>query len=74
MFQQVSLRLIAGSIALIGSQIQSLVRLLICGSPSHPDLGQTSYVLPAVLGKLDHLPVFSIAVARLFSDGKPEVI
>ncbi|VDO19288.1 unnamed protein product [Heligmosomoides polygyrus] len=48
------------------------VRLLICGSPSHPDLGQTSYVLPAVLGKLDHLPVFSIAVARLFSDGKPE--
>ncbi|KAK6059123.1 Bromodomain protein [Cooperia oncophora] len=48
------------------------VRLLICGSPSHPDLGQTSYVLPAVLGKLDHLPVFSIAVARLFADGKPE--
>ncbi|VDO62531.1 unnamed protein product [Haemonchus placei] len=48
------------------------VRLLICGSPSHPDLGQTSYVLPAVLGKLDHLPVFSLAVARLFSDGKPE--
>ncbi|KAK6011930.1 ATPase, AAA family [Ostertagia ostertagi] len=48
------------------------VRLLICGSPSHPDLGQTSYVLPAVLGKLDHLPVFSLAVARLFADGRPE--
>ncbi|KIH67096.1 ATPase, AAA family [Ancylostoma duodenale] len=48
------------------------VRLMLCGSAEHPDLGQTSYVLPAVLGKLDHLPVFSIAVARLFADGRPE--
>ncbi|WKY08354.1 hypothetical protein Q1695_007686 [Nippostrongylus brasiliensis] len=48
------------------------VRLLLCGSSTHPDLGQTSYILPAVLGKLDHLPVFSIAVARLFADGRPE--
>uniref|UniRef100_A0A0K0CYQ7 Bromo domain-containing protein n=1 Tax=Angiostrongylus cantonensis TaxID=6313 RepID=A0A0K0CYQ7_ANGCA len=48
------------------------VRLLLCGDPSYPDLSQTSYVLPAILGKLDHLPVFSIAVAKLFSDGKPE--
>ncbi|KJH48928.1 ATPase, AAA family [Dictyocaulus viviparus] len=48
------------------------VRLLLCGNSSYPDLGQTSYVLPAILGKLDHLPVFSLAVARLFADGKPE--
>ncbi|KAK6752494.1 hypothetical protein RB195_003736 [Necator americanus] len=48
------------------------VRLMLCGSEENPDLGQTSYVLPAVLGKLDHLPVFSIAVAKLFADGRPE--
>ncbi|KAJ1364369.1 Lex-1p [Parelaphostrongylus tenuis] len=48
------------------------VRLLLCGTLSYPDLSQTSYVLPAILGKLDHLPVFSIAVAKLFADGKPE--
>uniref|UniRef100_A0A1I7XIW8 Origin recognition complex subunit 2 n=1 Tax=Heterorhabditis bacteriophora TaxID=37862 RepID=A0A1I7XIW8_HETBA len=48
------------------------VRLLICGTENAPDNGQTSYILPALLGKLDHLPVFSVSVARLFSEGRPE--
>uniref|UniRef100_A0A8R1HZS2 Tat-binding homolog 7 n=1 Tax=Caenorhabditis japonica TaxID=281687 RepID=A0A8R1HZS2_CAEJA len=48
------------------------IRLLICGSPSLADGGQTSYVLPAILAKLDHLPVFSLSVSSLLTDGRPE--
>ncbi|CAB3409352.1 unnamed protein product [Caenorhabditis bovis] len=48
------------------------VRLLICGSLAVADGGQTSYVLPAVLSRLDHLPVFSLSVSSLLSDGRPE--
>ncbi|UMM28857.1 hypothetical protein L5515_011505 [Caenorhabditis briggsae] len=48
------------------------IRLLLCGSPSLSDGGQTSYVLPAILAKLDHLPVFSLSVSSLLTDGRPE--
>lgn len=48
------------------------IRLLLCGSPTLPDGGQTSYVLPAILAKLDHLPVFSLSVSSLLTDGRPE--
>lgn len=43
------------------------VRLLIHGNSS--DCGQTSYVLPVVVNCLDHLPVFSLSIASLFSSG-----
>uniref|UniRef100_A0A1I7T0N1 Tat-binding homolog 7 n=1 Tax=Caenorhabditis tropicalis TaxID=1561998 RepID=A0A1I7T0N1_9PELO len=48
------------------------IRLLLCGSSSLSDGGQTSYVLPAILAKLDHLPVFSLSVSSLLTDGRPE--
>ncbi|CAD6199491.1 unnamed protein product [Caenorhabditis auriculariae] len=48
------------------------VRLLLCGSAAVADAGQTSFVLPAILSKLDHLPVFSLSVSVLLNDGRPE--
>uniref|UniRef100_A0A0R3S4M1 Bromo domain-containing protein n=1 Tax=Elaeophora elaphi TaxID=1147741 RepID=A0A0R3S4M1_9BILA len=45
-------------------------RLLLCGSSSN--IGQTSYILPVIVNHLDHLPVFSLSVASLFSYGSPE--
>lgn len=48
------------------------IRLLLCGSEQLADGGQTSYVLPAILAKLDHLPVFSLSVSSLLTDGRPE--
>lgn len=48
------------------------IRLLLCGSSNLADGGQTSYVLPAILAKLDHLPVFSLSVSSLLTDGRPE--
>lgn len=50
----------------------SAVRLLLCGQDKYPDGGQTSYFLPALLSKLDHLPVHCLSVSKLFSDGRPE--
>ncbi|CAI5447435.1 unnamed protein product [Caenorhabditis angaria] len=47
-------------------------RLLLTGTIGLADGGQTSYVLPAILSKLDHLPVFSLSVSSLLSDGRPE--
>lgn len=46
---------------------------MLCGSTICSDAGQTSFLLPALLGRLDHLPVFSLAIGRLFVDGRPEV-
>ena len=48
-------------------------RLLLVGSAATPDAGQTAYILPALLSRLDHLPVFSIGISKIFSDGHPEV-
>ncbi|VDP20534.1 unnamed protein product, partial [Onchocerca flexuosa] len=48
----------------------SLARLLLCGSSSN--IGQTSYILPVIINHLDHLPVFSLSMANLFSYGSPE--
>ncbi|VDM12390.1 unnamed protein product [Wuchereria bancrofti] len=45
-------------------------RLLLCGSSSN--IGQTSYILPVIINHLDHLPVFSLSMANLFSYGSPE--
>ncbi|VDO39598.1 unnamed protein product [Brugia timori] len=45
-------------------------RLLLCGSSSN--IGQTSYILPVIINHLDHLPVFSLSMANLFSYGLPE--
>ncbi|CAG9537519.1 unnamed protein product [Cercopithifilaria johnstoni] len=45
-------------------------RLLLCGSSSN--MGQTSYILPVIINHLDHLPVFSLSMANLFSYGSPE--
>lgn len=42
-------------------------RLLLCGSSS--DMGQTSYILPVIINQLDHLPIFSLSMANLFSYG-----
>lgn len=47
-------------------------RLLLTGSDLVNDLGQTSFVLPAILSILDHLPVFSLSVASLLTEGRPE--
>ncbi|CAJ0959275.1 unnamed protein product, partial [Mesorhabditis belari] len=47
-------------------------RLILCGSSICSDAGQTSFLLPALLGRLDHLPVFSLEIGRLFVDGRPE--
>ena len=48
-------------------------RLLLVGNAATSDAGQTAYILPALLSRLDHLPVFSIAINKIFSDGHPEV-
>lgn len=42
-------------------------RLLLCGSSSK--MGQTSYILPVIINHLDHLPVFSLSMANIFSYG-----
>ncbi|VDN57439.1 unnamed protein product [Dracunculus medinensis] len=55
---------------LAASPVVPSVRLLIHGNSS--DCGQTSYVLPVVVNCLDHLPVFSLSIASLFSSGSPE--
>ncbi|VDM45538.1 unnamed protein product [Toxocara canis] len=46
------------------------VRLLLHGQSS--DYGQTSYVLPYIMNRLDHLPVFSLSLGSLFAAGNPE--
>ncbi|CAI4231957.1 unnamed protein product [Auanema sp. JU1783] len=48
------------------------VRLLLCGSENYSNCGQSSHVLPSLLGRLDHLPVYSLSVGKLFQDGHPE--
>ncbi|VDN01233.1 unnamed protein product [Thelazia callipaeda] len=45
-------------------------RLLIYGSSS--DMGQTSYILPALINIMDHLSVFSLSMNNIFSYGSPE--
>ncbi|VDK47692.1 unnamed protein product [Anisakis simplex] len=46
------------------------VRILLHGKSS--DYGQTSYVLPAVMNRLDNLPVFSLSLGSLYALGNPE--
>uniref|UniRef100_A0A915AFS1 Bromo domain-containing protein n=1 Tax=Parascaris univalens TaxID=6257 RepID=A0A915AFS1_PARUN len=46
------------------------VRLLLHARCS--DYGQTSYVLPFIVNRLDHLPVFSLSLGSLFAVGNPE--
>lgn len=43
------------------------VRLLLHARCS--DYGQTSYVLPFIVNRLDHLPVFSLSLGSLFAIG-----
>ncbi|GMT25447.1 hypothetical protein PFISCL1PPCAC_16744 [Pristionchus fissidentatus] len=58
--------------ALESAPVVPAVRLLLTGSPRRADTGQSSFLLPALLSKLDHLPIFSLAVGKLFADGRPE--
>ncbi|VDK85575.1 unnamed protein product [Litomosoides sigmodontis] len=53
--------------AVHSSPVTPSARLLLCGSSS--DIGQTSYILPVIINHLDHLPVFSLSMANLFSYG-----
>ncbi|CAD5221527.1 unnamed protein product [Bursaphelenchus okinawaensis] len=39
---------------------------------SDGEKGQTRYYLPALLSKLDHLPVFSVSFHSLYTNGQPE--
>ncbi|KAF8374776.1 lex-1 [Pristionchus pacificus] len=58
--------------ALESAPVVPAVRLLLTGKSLRPDTGQSSFLLPALLSKLDHLPIFSLAVGKLFADGRPE--
>ncbi|GMS96356.1 hypothetical protein PENTCL1PPCAC_18531, partial [Pristionchus entomophagus] len=58
--------------ALESRPIVPAVRLLLTGTSLRCDTGQSSFLLPALLSKLDHLPIFSLAVGKLFADGRPE--
>ncbi|GMR48802.1 hypothetical protein PMAYCL1PPCAC_18997, partial [Pristionchus mayeri] len=58
--------------ALESAPVVPAVRLLLTGSSLRSDTGQSSFLLPALLSKLDHLPIFSLAVGKLFADGRPE--
>ncbi|CAD5227553.1 unnamed protein product [Bursaphelenchus xylophilus] len=39
---------------------------------SNGDQGQTRYYLPAIIRKLEHLPVFSVSFGQLFANSQPE--
>uniref|UniRef100_A0A1I8ET20 Bromo domain-containing protein n=1 Tax=Wuchereria bancrofti TaxID=6293 RepID=A0A1I8ET20_WUCBA len=60
-----------------GRELDSIERILktVYSTPAVPsgnNIGQTSYILPVIINHLDHLPVFSLSMANLFSYGSPE--